>query len=102
LSLAAAGIYSLNVTTGPCTVAKTLSVTVYPLPSPTITSNMPVCEGKQLQLSVPIGIGNTTITTILWKGPLNFNSYYAITSIDSALLAHSGIYTVMVVDNHNC
>jgi gliding motility-associated-like protein len=98
VSLAANGIYTLIVTTGPCQVTQTLAAIIYPLPTPTIISNVPVCEGKQLAL----GVSNNSITTILWHGPQGFSGSYAYMYRDSALQSQSGIYSVTVVDLHNC
>src|SRR5205085_4538125 len=81
VNLSANGLYTLIVTTGPCVVTHTVPLTIYSLPSPTVTSNMPVCEGKQLSLSV----NTNSITTFIWQGPDNFLSSDPNTGIDSAL-----------------
>ncbi len=96
--LAAGGIYTVNATTGPCTVIHTLNVVVYALPTPSISSNMPVCETKQLILSV----NNTSIASIQWLGPNNYSNTSAYAIVNPAGILHSGIYSVAVIDVHGC
>jgi gliding motility-associated-like protein len=97
-TLPANGIYTLVVSTGPCAVSRTTAVTVHPLPLPVITSNAPVCETKKLNF----GFTNPNITSAFWQGPSGFTSSSFITSIDSALLMHSGVYTLSLVDIKGC
>jgi gliding motility-associated-like protein len=97
-SLAAGGVYTLQITTGPCVATNTTAVIVHPLPSPTITGNSPVCETKSLVLTV----NAASLTAFQWIGPVAFSDFNQSTGRDSSILAYSGIYTVMVTDVHNC
>ncbi len=97
-STAATGVYSVTATIGPCTTIATLNAIVHPLPSPTITGNMPVCEDKLLLL----GVNNNSIISIQWTGPEGFFATSANVSRDSCQLPHAGVYSVTVTDVHNC
>ena len=98
VSLAAGGVYTLQVSTGPCVATNTTAVIVHPLPSPTITGNSPVCETKSLVLAV----NAASISTINWMGPAAFTAYTQQTGRDSSGTSFAGTYTVMVTDVHNC
>ena len=98
VTVPAAGMYTLTITTGPCVTSATRSITVYPLPVPTASNNGPLCETKKLLLSA----GNSG-NLYVWQGPLgytNFNQHPA--PIDSVKLNRSGIYSLTVTDAHNC
>lgn len=92
----AAGVYTLMVGAGSCSASTTTSLTVNPLPSPTIVSNSPVCEGQTINLT---GSGGTSY---LWVGPGSFNSNAQNPSIASASMIHNGTFTLTVTDANNC
>ena len=101
VGLSANGIYTLTITAGPCIKTGTTSVLIYPLPTPLSSNTGPVCETKPLSVAVTTP-SNNTITAYVWQGPQNFVSYAAQGNIAITQLNHSGIYTVMVTDNHGC
>jgi hypothetical protein len=90
------GTYSLVVAVGACTNITTTSVTIYPKPTPTATSNSPVCLNKQLNL---FGSGGVSYS---WSGPNGFASAQQNPVIASAQLTHAGIYTLTVTSANNC
>ncbi|MCC6371145.1 MAG: gliding motility-associated C-terminal domain-containing protein [Bacteroidia bacterium] len=100
VNLAAGGVYTLYISFGPCTLSNTTTVIINPLPSPTATSNGPVCELKKLNLS--LSAPGSTLITYNWQGPLGFGSNSASPSRDSVSLAFSGVYSVTVVDINSC
>ena len=101
ISLPYNGSYTLTVTAGPCIKTGVTNVLVYPLPSPIAANTGPVCELRPLVLSVSTP-SNNTITAYVWQGPANFVSYTSQGNIAVTQLNQTGIYTVMVTDNHGC
>jgi gliding motility-associated-like protein len=95
VSLLANGIYTLLVTTGPCSIAATQSITVYPLPNP-IVSYTPACETKSMQLNAGGGI------SYAWLGPNAFSSNLQNPVINPAFAANSGTYLLTVTDINGC
>lgn len=72
-------------------------VTVNPLPTPIASSNSPICEGTDLQLSVDI------IGIYAWEGPNGYSSTDQNPVISNALQStHEGTYTVTVTDANTC
>lgn len=100
-SVTNSGTYTLSVYAGPCVVSGTTQVTVYPLPTPTVISNSPVCETKFIALSASTPNTNT-ITSFGWHGPQGFNTSNTQPQLNNAQAAQSGIYTVTVFDSHYC
>lgn len=94
--MASGGTYSVIATIGTCTTLATTSVSILPLPTPSISSNGPVCTGRDLILN---GSGGTTYQ---WSGPSFFNSAVQNPSITNVALANSGIYTLTVTDANLC
>lgn len=89
-TLGMSGTYSVLVTSAVgCTALATTNVTVYALPSPTITSNSPVCMGTILTLTASGG------SNYNWVGPNSFTSNIANPVINNVQLAASGIYTLI-------
>lgn len=86
---AAAGTYSVVVTSGGCSDTAQTSITV--TPAPPIVANAAsttVCAGGTIDLSASGG------TSYSWTGPNSFTSTSATPSISGATAAASGVYTV--------
>jgi len=84
------GTYTLTVTANGCNTTATTSVTIMPLPSISINSNLTVCEGNPINLS---GTGGGSYS---WSGPNNYSSGIQNPVISSASLSNSGVYTLTV------
>ncbi|UAY52643.1 gliding motility-associated C-terminal domain-containing protein [Ferruginibacter albus] len=90
--------YSVTIT-DQCNNTATGQVTtnVNPVPSITsVSSNMPVCSGDQLQLSASSSVPNSFYN---WVGPNGFNSDQQDPFINNIFLAASGDYTVIATSN---
>ncbi len=96
VTLPANGIYTVVAAIGACTAAVTTSVTINPLPTPAITSNGPVCEGKSTIFN---GTGGVTYA---WSGPAAFNSNSSNPGIVVTGLPCGGTYTLTVIDANGC
>jgi hypothetical protein len=73
-----------------------VTITVNPLPTPSISSNSGICAGQTLQLNASGG------TAFQWSGPNGFTSTQQNPSIPSATTAATGTYTVTVTNSYNC
>ncbi|HQQ94059.1 MAG TPA: gliding motility-associated C-terminal domain-containing protein [Bacteroidia bacterium] len=93
----ASGLYTLMVSTGPCTVSASMSATVLALPVPLAGNSGPACEGKQIQLLV-----NNSALTYTWTGPNGYQSTQQNPVLNPLQLNQSGMYTVSVTDQHSC
>lgn len=85
------GVYSLTVVSAPgCTSSAVTNASVFANPSPTITSNSPLCTNQTLTLS------GTGATSYIWTGPSpnNFSSVSQNTTIVNTSTLDSGIYTL--------
>lgn len=94
------GAYNFSVVSAAgCTNQAVANVTVFPLPSPTITSNSPICNNNNLVLSAG---GNAT--TYTWTGPApnNFSSVAQNTNIAVATTLDSGTYTLVASYTTGC
>ncbi|MHC1775295.1 MAG: hypothetical protein AB9834_07725 [Lentimicrobium sp.] len=99
VTLAAAGTYTLTVVDGnSCSAQATTDVVINALPTPSASSNSPVCEGATLNLS---GLPNG-MTSYAWSGPDGFTSIDQNPSIINVTLAAVGTYTLIVVDGNSC
>jgi len=84
------GAYTVLVTSAAgCTATAVSNVTVYPLPTPTITSNSPVCAGNTLNL---FGNGGATYA---WSGP-GYTGPTQNPTINNVTAAAGGVYTLLV------
>lgn len=97
VSQAATGIYTLTVTQGPCTATVTQSITVYALPTPSISAPN-ICEMHNLQLTGYAGGG----ITYTWTGPATFRSNLLSPVIPLVTMVNDGLYTLTVTDANNC
>lgn len=92
-----AGTYTVTVTlTGGCTGTAQTTVTINPLPTPTIGSNTPICAGAALNLTSGGGTGYS------WSGPNSFINATQNPTISGATTAASGTYTVTVTGTGSC
>jgi gliding motility-associated-like protein len=99
VQLVANGVYSLLVTTGPCTISATHSITVFPLPTSLAGANSP-CDGKDLLLS---GSGGSAPSyTFAWTGPQGYTSSLQNPVIVAATPTNAGMYYLLVTDINNC
>jgi gliding motility-associated-like protein len=95
---AMSGTYTLIVSIGTCTASATTNVVVNALPTPSITSNSPVCAGQTIYLT---GSGATTYT---WTGPSSFYSTTPSTAVGTTPLTNPGTYVfaLAVTDANGC
>ncbi|MBK7666170.1 MAG: gliding motility-associated C-terminal domain-containing protein [Sphingobacteriaceae bacterium] len=93
---AMSGTYSVIVSIGTCTASATTNVVVNALPTPTATSNSPVCVGQAINLT---GAGALTYT---WTGPSAFNSNSSTPSIPVSVTSNAGNYVLTVTDVNGC
>jgi gliding motility-associated-like protein len=93
----ASGIYAVQATVNACTgPAGTTSVIVNPIPpSPTVSSNGPVCEGSPLNFTASSIAG----ANYSWTGPNGFSSSLQNPSIINTTTATSGSYSVTATVN---
>jgi gliding motility-associated-like protein len=99
VTVPATGIYTVSVTTGPCTASTTRSVTIFALPTLTVTGNPGACESESLALSM---MGSAGVTSYQWKGPAAFLKNAPSFTRSPALLSFSGTYTATVTDLNGC
>ena len=90
---AASGTYSVTVFFGNCASAPaTITVTINPVPAaPVAASNSPICEGTTLNLTA----GNIAGASYSWIGPNGFTSNLQNPTINTVVLADSGVYSVV-------
>ena len=96
VTLLADGVYTLLATAGSCSAATTASVTINPLPNPTINSNSPICIGFDINFT---GSGGSSYS---WIGPNGFTSSAQNPTITAAGSANAGTYTLVVTDANSC
>ncbi|MEI8136537.1 MAG: T9SS type B sorting domain-containing protein, partial [Bacteroidota bacterium] len=95
-STLATGVYTLTASSNGCSAFTTSLLTINPLPTPTLTSNTPVCNGFALNL---FGSGGNTYS---WSGPAAFTSTLQNPVIGSAAPINSGIYTLTAISINGC
>ena len=93
----ASGIYSVKATLNGCTgSAGTTLVTVNPIPpTPTVSSNSPLCEGSALNLTTSAVPG----ASYSWTGPNGFVSSLQNPSISNISIPGAGSYSVTATVN---
>jgi gliding motility-associated-like protein len=91
-TVAASGTYSVTATIAGCTSpAGIVSVTVNPIPpTPSASSNSPLCAGSTLNLNA----STVTGAAYSWTGPNSFSSALQNPSVTNAGVAASGTYSV--------
>lgn len=72
------------------------TITVLPLPSFTITSNSPVCQGQPLALSATSG----TNTLFSWAGPSGYSVSGPTVAFSASSISASGTYSLSVYDQY--
>ncbi len=96
------GVYTLQVTTGPCINTATHVVVINPLPSFSLSSNSHVCETEKLFLNAT-AVSNAV--SYLWQ-PSSVMSFTGSQSQnivrDSAKVHFSGVYSLSVIDANSC
>ncbi|HLP50608.1 MAG TPA: PKD domain-containing protein, partial [Chitinophagales bacterium] len=89
----ASGNYTVIATVNGCSTAPaTLFVVVDKIPTPTATSNSPICEGATLSFTTT----TYAFATYTWTGPNGFTSNLQNPTIPNATAAASGTYSVEV------
>jgi hypothetical protein len=91
-SLNNSGVYTLTVTSGVCVVTATTSVTVNPLPTISINTNLTLCSGDPINLTASGG------GDYAWSGPNGFSSILPNPTIASSTLSNAGTYSVTVTN----
>lgn len=94
---AATGAYTVTVSAAGCTSTSTVNVIVNPIPTTTASSNSPICDGTNLNLTAT----NSAVTgsTYSWTGPNAYTSAIQNPTILAATTTASGVYTVTVTAN---
>lgn len=91
------GLYTLNATKFSCnTVNVPINITVNPIPKPLLSTNAPICSGKDLTVNVNYAGGSFS-----WTGPNGFSSPNATNLIPNISQNGSGNYIVTASAN-NC
>ncbi len=100
-ALVDAGVYSVTVTdANGCVASATATLAVWSLPVVTSASNTPVCVHETINLTASAtGFG---IINYNWSGPNAFTATGATASIANATAVNAGVYSVNVVDEHQC
>ncbi|GIV40885.1 MAG: hypothetical protein KatS3mg034_0195 [Vicingaceae bacterium] len=96
VSPASTTTYTVTYNLNGCVTTSSTTITVNPLPSPTASSNSPICAGQTLNLSATGGVSYS------WTGPNGFSSNSQNPAIPNASTAASGTYTVTVTDANGC
>jgi gliding motility-associated-like protein len=94
---ASTSVYSVIGSVNGCVgTAVTTTVSVKPIPIPTLTSNSPVCSTQTLNL---FAIGANTYQ---WSGPLGFISGAQNPTINPVSLNNAGTYSALVTGLNSC
>ena len=96
-TVANTGTYSLVITSSAnCSnAAVTANVTINQSPTPSITSNSPICSGQTINFSTATLAG----ATYAWSGPLGWTSTAQNPSITNAPTTATGTYSLVVTQN---
>ncbi|HEY3390148.1 MAG TPA: hypothetical protein VGK38_11290, partial [Prolixibacteraceae bacterium] len=96
------GNYTVTVTDGTDQNAQSITISQpNPLAISNISSNSPICQGSNLNLSVTV-VGGTTPYLYSWTGPNSFTSTLQNPNIPNALPVASGTYSVIITDANGC
>ncbi len=95
--LGGAGTYIVTVTNNlACSATASTEVVILPAPTPTASTNAPICIGNDLNLLSDGGISYE------WSGPNGFSSTDQNPIIINPPTSNSGTYTVTVTDSNGC
>lgn len=99
VTMATAGIYTVTALGGSlnCTGTATVQVIINTPPTPTASSNGPICAGATLNLNASAGYVGYT-----WAGPNAFGANAQSLSLNGTTIYASGNYSVTVRDNNQC
>jgi hypothetical protein len=89
-------VYTVSATGSLCISTGTAQIFVKSVPSPTFSTNAPVCAGQALIVSVSGG------TSYIWSGPQNFISSLQQATITNPSVANNGIYNYTVTGANSC
>ena len=90
-------VYTVTGSALGCTsAARTATIFLKSIPSPTLSSNSPLCNGKSLDFSAVGG------SLYLWSGPLGFSSTNQNPSINPASPNRSGVYNLTITAVNSC
>jgi uncharacterized repeat protein (TIGR01451 family) len=81
-----------------CSVSKTVSVVVNPLPGTAVASSQTLCSGNVASIELTSSGGNT----YLWKGPNGYSSTLQNPIITNATASNNGSYSVTVSNASGC
>jgi gliding motility-associated-like protein len=90
------GVYTLIATVGTCSNLTSSNIVVNPLPTPTLSSNSPVC------LQSPIYLMASGGNNYVWTGPGGFTSTGNNPVISNAGNTSAGVYTAVATDPNGC
>ncbi|GEM_PF-955584 len=99
VSVLSTGYYVLVLTDDhACMDKDSVLITVHPSPQPVASSNSPLCEGANLNLSASPG----GLTSYQWSGPGGFTSSLQNPLVAGVLPAAAGIYTLTATNVFDC
>jgi gliding motility-associated-like protein len=93
---AASTVYTVMGSSATCSSQTTATVAIFPSPTPTISSNTPICAGQTINLNGSAGTGHA------WSGPAGFASFLQSPVIPLTSTANTGIYTLSVTAPNGC
>jgi len=102
-SISGSYVYTVEIKDGnDCLKSQTISATFNPLPIFTVASSAAnVCVGNNISF-----FANSTFTPAIlsyqWSGPSGFSSSLQSPSISAAVVANSGVYSIMVTGANSC
>jgi gliding motility-associated-like protein len=99
IPVSGSGIYSLTVMIGPCISLATHSLTIYTLPTLSLSGLAKICETKSLSL---MAYSSNNIATYVWQGPGGYVQNGQLAGRDSCKIGYSGLYTITVTDFNSC
>jgi gliding motility-associated-like protein len=96
-AISASGIYSVKATVNACTgPSSSFAVVVNPIPTaPVVSSNSPVCEGANLNLTSSSIAG----AIYSWTGPNGFTSSVQNPALNAVSLSDAGTYSLVAMVN---
>jgi hypothetical protein len=96
VTTANSGLYSVTASVPECTITKTITATVNPLPVINTPAEYTVCLNSNLTLGASGGI------SYLWVGPNGFTSTQQNPTFNVSSPAYAGVYMVTVTNANGC